>query len=153
MFHSFGKEAGWVHIDYLTEDFKMDPTHNVGTFLRLLEWFSAAQLLYPKTSNDKEVGCLFSDSRKKQILRNYAFKLSEDEIHNTNKTWYSDFHRYTEANSVSILSEEIKASKMNKISETKKSKDNSSVAANAGNNKIKILSRRKSTIRVIPTLE
>ena len=41
---------------------------------------------------------------------------------------------------------------MNKGSETNKSKDNSSGAANSGNNKINILSIRKRTIRVIPTL-
>ena len=131
----------------------MDPTHNVGTFLRLLEWFPESQLLYPTISNEKEVGRLLSDSRKKHIPWNYAFKLFKDEIHNMNKTRYSDFHTYTEAKSAFILAEERKASKMNKSLETKKSKDNSSLAANAGNNKIKILSRRKSTSRVIPTLE
>ena len=41
------------------------------------------------------------------------------------------------AKSVFILSEERKNSNMNKISENKKSKDNSSGAANAGNNKNK----------------
>ena len=51
-----------------------------------------------------------------------------------NKTRYSDFHTYTEAKSVFMLSEERKDSKMNKISETKKSKENSSGAAKAVNN-------------------
>ena len=50
------------------------------------------------------------------------------------KTCYSDFHTYTEDKSVFILSEEIKYSKTNKSSETKNSKYNSYVAANAGNN-------------------
>ena len=58
----------------------------------------------------------------------------EDEIHNMNKTRYRNFHTYTEVKSVLILAEEIKARKMNKISETKESKDNSSGAANTGNN-------------------
>ena len=130
----------------------MDPTHNVGTFLRLIEWFSESQLLYPTISNYKEVGRLFSDSRKKHIPWNYAFKLFMDEIHNMNKTRYSYFFTYTEAKSVFILAKERKASKMNKSSETKKSKDNCSVAVISGNNIIKIISRRKSTGREIPTL-
>ena len=64
----------------------MDPTHNVGIFLRLLKRVSEAQLLYPTIRNDEEVGCLFSDSCNNQILLNYAFELFEDEIHNMNKT-------------------------------------------------------------------
>ena len=46
---------------------------------------SEAQLLYPKISNEEEVGCLLSNSRKKQILWNYAFELFDDEIHNMKK--------------------------------------------------------------------
>ena len=61
----------------------------------------------------------------------------KDGIHNTNKTWWSDFQTYTEAKNVVILSEERKASKMNKISETKSSTDNISGVANTGNNKNK----------------
>ena len=40
MLRSFGKESGRVQTNYLTEYLRMDPTHNVGTFLCLLEWFS-----------------------------------------------------------------------------------------------------------------
>ena len=54
-----------------------------------------------------------------------------------NKTRYRDFHMYNKANSEFILAEERKASNMNKTSDTKKSKDNSNGAANAGNNKYK----------------
>ena len=79
MFHSFGKEYGRVQMKYLTKDFKMDPTHNVRTFLHLLKWFSEAQILYLTISNDKEVGWLFSDYRKKHILWDYAFNMIEDE--------------------------------------------------------------------------
>ena len=122
MFCPFGKDAGGIQIEYLTEDLKIYPTHNVRTFLCLLEWFSEAQLLYPKISNDKEVKCLFYDYHKKQILWNYAFKLFKDEIHNMYKILYINFHIYTEAKNVSILAEERKASKMNKIPENKKSK-------------------------------
>ena len=51
-----------------------------------------------------------------------------------------------------ILAEEIKASKISKISEAKKSKDNSYEASNSGNIKINILSSRKGNSRVIPIL-
>ena len=100
----------------------MDPIHNVGTFIFLLGWFSGAQLLYPKISNKKEVCCLLSNYHKKHILRNYAFELFEGEINNMNKTQYNNFHTYTEAKSVFILAVERKASNMNDISETKRSK-------------------------------
>jgi hypothetical protein len=121
-FRGFGKEAGRIQIDYLTEDLKMDSTHKVSTFLRLLEWFSEAQLLYPKISNDKEVGCLFSESRKKQILWNYAFENFKDEINNMNKTRYSDFNDYAEAKEAFLLAEERKTSKLAEIN-AKKPKD------------------------------
>ena len=45
MLRSSRIEDGRVQIDYLTEDLKIDPTHNVGNFLRLLRWFSEAKLL------------------------------------------------------------------------------------------------------------
>ena len=57
----------------------------------------------------------------------------ENKIHNMNKTKYSDLHTYTESKIAFILSEEIKSSKMNKRSETKKSEHNSSGAADTGN--------------------
>ena len=100
----------------------MYPTHNVGKFLCLIKWFSEAQILYPTIYNDKEVGYLFSDYRNKQILWNCDFELLEDEICNMNKNRYSEFHTYTEDKSAFVLAEEIKSSKTNKSSETKKSK-------------------------------
>ena len=50
MFSLFGKEASQLKIDYLIEDLKINTTHNVGTFLSLLEWFSEARPLYPTSS-------------------------------------------------------------------------------------------------------
>ena len=81
----------------------MDLNHNPRTFLRLIEWFSEAQLLYPTIKNNKEVVCLFSDYCKKKIIWNYFFYLFEDEIQNMNKNCYSNFHKYTEAKSAFIL--------------------------------------------------
>ena len=63
----------------------MDPTNNVRIFLRLIECFSEAQILYPTISNNREVGCLFSDSFTKEVLWNYASELFKDEINNMNK--------------------------------------------------------------------
>ena len=77
---------------------------------------------------------MFSESRKKKVLCNYYFKLFGDEIYNMNKNQYIDFHMYTEAKSSCVLAEEIKVRKMNRSSKTKNSKDNSSGAANTGNN-------------------
>ena len=84
----------------------MDPAHNVETFIFLLELFSEAQLLHPKISNYKEVGCLFSDMRNKQIIWNQDIKLFENDIHSVNKTSYTDLNTYTEVKSTFILEEE-----------------------------------------------
>ena len=86
---------------------------------------------------------MLSDLHKKQIIWNYAFNLFEDEIHNMNKTRYSDFHTYVEAKSEFILSEKRKASKTNKISETNNSKDNSYGVANTRNIKNKEFKQKK----------
>ena len=130
----------------------MDPTHNVGKFLRLLEWFSEAQLLYPKIRNYKEVGCLLSNCRKKQILWNYAFDLFKGEIHNMNKTRCGYFHTYTEAKSVFILAEERKASKTKKAQKLRSQKKIVLDWLTLKIIKLKSLSRKKTTSRVIPTL-
>ena len=87
---------------------------------------------------------MFSDSCKNQILWNYAFDLFEDEIHDMNKTRYSNFHTYTEAKNKFILAEERKSIKINKSSETKNPKDNSSGATNPGNNKNKESMQKKN---------
>ena len=68
----------------------------------------------------------------------------EDEIHNVNKYWCSNFHTYNEAKSAFILAKQRKASKKNKIPETKKSKYNSSGVDNAGNNKHKESKQKKN---------
>ena len=70
--------------------------------------FLEAQLLYPEISNNKEVCWLLSDTLKNKIICSYDFELYKNEIHNMNKTHYSDLYMYTEAKSVSILDEEKK---------------------------------------------
>ena len=122
----------------------MGMTHNVGTFLSLIKWFSEAQLIYPNISNNREVGLFLSGIRKEQILWNYSSGVFEDEVHNINKTCYRYFHTYTEDKGAFVVAEERKSSKMNKISYAKKSKDNSAGAANAGNNKAKYSKQKKN---------
>ena len=70
----------------------MYPTHIIGTLIDLLGCFSEAQLIHPIISNDKEVGYLLYDYINNKVLWNYDFKMYEDEIHNTNKTRYSQVH-------------------------------------------------------------
>ena len=110
-FRGFGKEAGRVQISYLTEDLLMDPSHNLSTFLRLLEWFSEAQLLYPKVQGDDEVGKLFTSTRKTLILWNYAYESFKDEINNMNKTRPTDFATFKAAKEAFLLAEERKNAK------------------------------------------
>ena len=61
-----------------------------------------------------------------------------------NTNFYIDFHTYTEAKSEFILAEERKDNKMNKSSETNKSKDNNYGAAKYGNNKNKDSNQNKN---------
>ena len=69
------------------------------------ERFSPSRMVFrsaapiPDISNDEEVGLLFSDYSRKEILWYYTFELIKDGIHNMNKTRYRDFHTYTEAHS------------------------------------------------------
>ena len=58
----------------------MDMTHNVDKFFHILKWFSEAKLLYPNISKDKEVGFLFPDACKNQIIWNYAFGVFEEKF-------------------------------------------------------------------------
>ena len=95
---------------------------------------------------------MFPGCQKKQILWNYDFGLFGDGIHHMNKTRYRNFHVYTEDKIVFILDEERKFSKMNKSSETKKSKYNSSGVVNTVNNNNKESHQKKNTNIVITTI-
>ena len=108
VFRGFAKEAGRVQISYLTEDLLMDPSHNLSTFLRLLEWFSEAQFLYPKVQGNDEVGKMFTSTRKTLILWNYTNKSFKDEINNMNKTRPTDFATFKAAKEAFLLAEERK---------------------------------------------
>ena len=86
---------------------------------------------------------MLSDSCKNHILCNYDFELFDIDIHNMNKTHYRNFNRHTESKSSFILAGDRNTSKTNTILDTKKSKDNSTGAANAVNNKAKDFSQNK----------
>ena len=59
------------------------------------------------------------------------------------KTCYRNYNAYSECKSTSVIAEERKSSKMNKISETNKSKDNICGSSDPGNNKNKGYKKNK----------
>ena len=80
MFKQYGKHAGRTQIDYLTEDLRMESTHSMKQFFRILTAHSEAQPFYPALAMDKEVADPFSDERKIQIVWNAGFELYKDEL-------------------------------------------------------------------------
>ena len=91
-FKSYGKHAGRTQIDYLTEDLTMDANHTLKTFFRLVQAHSEAQPYYPELSMDQEVGSVFSDSRRIQIVWNASNALFHNELVNLNITRMDDFN-------------------------------------------------------------
>ena len=79
-FKQYGKHAGRTQIDYLTEDLRMESTHSMKQFFRILTAHSEAQPFYPALAMDKEVADPFSDERKIQIVWNAGFELYKDEL-------------------------------------------------------------------------
>ena len=69
-FKTTGIHSGQTQIDYLTEDLMMDPNHSLKVFFRLLQAHSEAQPYYPLQPNSPEVGSVFTDDRKIQIVWN-----------------------------------------------------------------------------------
>ena len=76
----YGKHAGQTQIDYLTEDLKMDPSHSVKQFMRILTCHSEAQPFYPTMSMNAEVGSPFNDDRKIQIVWNAGAELFKKQL-------------------------------------------------------------------------
>ena len=83
-FKSYGKHAGRTQIDYLSEDLKMDVNHTLKKFFQLVQAHSKAQPYYPVIQNDTEVGTIFSDSRRIQIVWNAANAIFHDKLVNLN---------------------------------------------------------------------
>ena len=102
-FKSYGKHAGRTQIDYLTEDLVMDKNHTLKTFFRLVQAHSEAQPYYPPLQMDQEVGNVFSDSRKVQIVWNAANGIFHDELVNLNITRMDDFNGDYETCKVKLL--------------------------------------------------
>ena len=110
-FKTFGEHCGRTQIDHLTEDLEMSTEHNLKRFLQLLQAHSEAQPFYPLMSTDKEVGCVFSESRKIAILWNAAYDLHKDELTNLNITRKDDLRTWEEATTKFILAEERRKAK------------------------------------------
>ena len=79
-FKQYGRHAGQTQIDYLTEDLKMDPSHSVKQFMRILTCHSEAQPFYPTMGMNAEVGSPFNDDRKIQIVWNAGAELFKKQL-------------------------------------------------------------------------
>ena len=69
----------------------MDPNHSLKVFFRLLQAQSEAQPYYPLQPNSPEVGSVFTDERKIQIVWNACYELFKTELTNMNTTRREDF--------------------------------------------------------------
>ena len=76
-FKTFGAHAGRIQLDYLTEDLRMDPSHLMKQFFRLLTAHSEAQPYYPPVAIYTEVADPFHNDRKIQIVWNARFELCQ----------------------------------------------------------------------------
>lgn len=90
-FKSYGKQAGRTQIEYLTEDLRFDPNHNLKGFFRLVHAHSEAQPYYPTIQHDTEVGRPFSSPRKIQITWNACHEVFHKELVNLNLNRLDDF--------------------------------------------------------------
>ena len=91
-FKSFGSHAGRTQIEYLSEDLKFDPLHTLKAYFRLIQAHSEAQPYYPPIAHDSEVGRVFSDTRKIQIVWNSCSEIFHKELVNLNINRVDDFH-------------------------------------------------------------
>jgi hypothetical protein len=91
-FKTTGIHSGQTQIDYLTEDLMMDPNHSLKVFFRLLQAHSEAQPYYPLQPSSQEVGSVFTDERKIQIVWNACYELFKPELTNMNTTRREDFN-------------------------------------------------------------
>ena len=83
-FKSYCKHARRIQIDYLTEDLTMDANHTLKTFFFLVQAHSEAQPYYPELQEmDQEVGSIFSDSHRIQIIWNASNALFHNELMNS----------------------------------------------------------------------
>jgi len=90
-FKTTGIHSGKMQIDYLAEDLMMDLNHSLKVFFRLLQAHSEAQPYYPLQPNSPEVGAVFTEDRKIQIVWNACYELFKTELTNMNTTRREDF--------------------------------------------------------------
>ena len=108
-----------TQIDYLTEDLTMDANHTLKTFFRLVQAHSEAQPYYPELQMDQEVGSVFSDSRRIQIVWNASNALFHNELVNLNITRMDDFNGDYETCKTKLLLAERPQTKTLKTSPAK----------------------------------
>ena len=111
-FKIFGARAGKTQMDYLRGDLKMDPTHSMKVFYRLLQAHSEAQPYYPTVAGEPEVGQVFTEATKIEVVWNACHELFKDELTNMNITRLTDFGgKYETCKEQFLLAEERRAEK------------------------------------------
>jgi hypothetical protein len=118
-FKSYGTQCGQDQIAYLTKDLTMDPHHQLKNFLRLVQAHSEAQAYYPTPGclaqtnpTASEVGQIFTDDRKSQIVWNACYDLFKEELVNMNIHRRDDLRNYEELCKKFLLAEQHRKAKL-----------------------------------------
>lgn len=90
-FKQYGAHAGSTQLSYLTEDLELHSSHELKYFFRLVQSHSEAMPYYPPIPMEPEVGVVFSDARKIQIVWNACSTRFHRELVNLNVTRKEDF--------------------------------------------------------------
>ena len=81
-FHTVGKKAGTIQLEYLTEDLILEKNLKLQNFLYLIEAHSQAMPYFPPVKDNAEVGRVFTNERKIRILWNAAHEKFKEELTN-----------------------------------------------------------------------
>ena len=95
--------ASMLEGHYLTLDLTMDANHTLETFFHLVQAHSEAQPYYPELQMDQEVGSVFSNSCRIQMVWNASNVLFYNELVNLNITRMDDFNRDYETRKTKLL--------------------------------------------------
>ena len=105
-FHTAGKKAGTIQLEYLTEDLVLENSLQLQKFLTLVDAHSMTQPYFPPISNNSEVGKVFSDERKIRILWNAAHEKFKTELTNLHVVRFDDLRTWENAIEKFRLAEE-----------------------------------------------
>ena len=145
-FKQYGAHAGRTQLDYLSEDLRMDASHSVKQFFRILTCHSEAQPYYPPVAMDAEVADPFSDERKIQIVWNAGFELFKEQLTTLGIARREDFGSHFETCKTKFLiAEQHKTAKDAKTVKPK-TPSNPSETKKGGENKNKKLYGGKCAI-------